>query len=178
MTKFSAILGALSAAALAVCAASAQAAVRYDFVAQSSYGVGQTNETFSGSFSYLAPTFITSSTTIPITALTSCSAVGSLGSATCRDQDFNVDPVYPWVHFKLQSATTGPVAIAYYFNASDFRTVGTHDSQLLGPQQFAQLTVTNLGGGGVPEPTTWALMIGGFGLAGVTLRRRRAAVAA
>ena len=25
----------------------------------------------------------------------------------------------------------------------------------------------------VPEPTTWALMIGGFGLAGASLRRRR-----
>ncbi|MBL8771217.1 MAG: PEPxxWA-CTERM sorting domain-containing protein [Phenylobacterium sp.] len=32
--------------------------------------------------------------------------------------------------------------------------------------------------GAVPEPATWLLMIGGFGLAGAALRRRRAAVAA
>lgn len=32
--------------------------------------------------------------------------------------------------------------------------------------------------GGVPEPTTWALLVGGFGLVGVAARRRRTVVAA
>jgi len=31
--------------------------------------------------------------------------------------------------------------------------------------------------GSVPEPSTWALMIGGFGLAGAMLRRRRSLAA-
>ncbi len=48
-------------------------------------------------------------------------------------------------------------------------------------------TGTGLGGfgitqgfttGGVPEPATWALLLGGFGLAGAALRRRMAAVPA
>jgi len=38
--------------------------------------------------------------------------------------------------------------------------------------QFATFGVA-----GVPEPATWALMIGGFGLAGASLRRRRAMAA-
>jgi hypothetical protein len=33
-------------------------------------------------------------------------------------------------------------------------------------------------GGGVPEPAAWALMLGGFGLVGATLRRRRSTIAA
>ncbi len=37
------------------------------------------------------------------------------------------------------------------------------------------LTISALGGA-VPEPASWALMIGGFALAGGTLRRRNAAV--
>ncbi len=38
---------------------------------------------------------------------------------------------------------------------------------------------TNVSGvTGTPEPATWALMIGGFGLVGASLRRRSTAVAA
>jgi hypothetical protein len=52
----------------------------------------------------------------------------------------------------------GPVANALFpgSNASSFQIIGTSDSP------------------GVPEPTTWALMLGGFGVAGAALRRRRA----
>ena len=40
---------------------------------------------------------------------------------------------------------------------------------------LSDLAVT---GGGVPEPATWAMMIAGFGLTGVAIRRRRASIAA
>ncbi|WP_414694607.1 PEPxxWA-CTERM sorting domain-containing protein [Phenylobacterium sp.] len=38
------------------------------------------------------------------------------------------------------------------------------------------LTYDGVRGGVVPEPATWALMIGGFGMAGAMLRRRRTAL--
>ena len=46
---------------------------------------------------------------------------------------------------------------------------------------FTSVVITNGAGsvvGGVPEPTTWALLVGGFGLVGVAARRRRTVVAA
>ena len=43
---------------------------------------------------------------------------------------------------------------------------------------FENFYAFTIGTGAVPEPASWALMIGGFGAAGVALRRRRAAVAA
>jgi hypothetical protein len=48
------------------------------------------------------------------------------------------------------------------------------------PQSFAinQVSLTDTIAGGVPEPASWALMIGGFGLAGAALRRRQAVVRA
>jgi hypothetical protein len=43
---------------------------------------------------------------------------------------------------------------------------------------YSSSTVIATAPGGVPEPATWALMIGGFGLAGASLRRRRAVTSA
>lgn len=40
---------------------------------------------------------------------------------------------------------------------------------------FDNLTLATAVSGAVPEPATWAMMIGGFGLAGVAVRRRRRA---
>ena len=38
---------------------------------------------------------------------------------------------------------------------------------------FAATEVLNRGGGAVPEPATWAMLLAGFGLVGVSARRRR-----
>lgn len=43
---------------------------------------------------------------------------------------------------------------------------------------FAASEVLDPGGGGVPEPATWAMLLAGFGLVGVASRRRRHTVAA
>ena len=57
--------------------------------------------------------------------------------------------------------------------------VGLYDTY--GPTRFDNFhvtgTVADATVAGVPEPASWALMIGGFGLAGATLRRRRTASA-
>ena len=50
-------------------------------------------------------------------------------------------------------------------------------SQVGGQGGTVRFTLSGQVLNGVPEPTTWALMIGGFGLAGLALRRRRTAVA-
>ena len=48
--------------------------------------------------------------------------------------------------------------------------------QGLGFDNSSNLTINITGG--VPEPTTWALMIGGFGMVGAAMRRRKGLVAA
>lgn len=60
-----------------------------------------------------------------------------------------------------------------------FTEARVYDDGKPGPNNasFLQPTYTNQFTYGVPEPTTWALMIAGFGLTGAALRRRRHSVA-
>jgi hypothetical protein len=85
------------------------------------------------------------------------------------------------------SASLGSSAVTptWYSNAGDYigwQAAGITSARLTSTGGYDYVfvdNVTSLGGvGGVPEPATWALMIGGFGLAGSALRRRRGAAIA
>jgi hypothetical protein len=67
--------------------------------------------------------------------------------------------------------STGFTAAQYTFNLWTRGGPGN-----AGIADFAQ-DHGNFGSGAVPEPATWALMISGFGLAGASLRRRKALAA-
>jgi hypothetical protein len=75
-----------------------------------------------------------------------------------------VDPA--WAHFSFD-LTLGAGLHTFTFHENDDRS-------------FYNAAVDNvsLTTSSAPEPAAWALMIGGFGLAGASLRRRKAAVAA
>lgn len=165
---------------LAMAAPAAQASVRYDFNALSSFGIGPNlDDIITGSFSFIAPTFITASTTVDPGDLAACAGSGTNGPVSCTTQVFMPGGLYDQVQFGILSPASGDYHIYYNFAPGAFTTVGTHNTVLFGADQQGVLTVTDLGGGGpgVPEPTTWALMIAGFGLTGSLLRRRRVAVA-
>ncbi len=72
----------------------------------------------------------------------------------------------PWTHYSFGFTAGQAGSLTLIF--------GTTSDDNIGPL-VDNVSVTN---GAVPEPAAWALMIGGFGLAGAALRRRRSAVAA
>ena len=86
---------------------------------------------------------------------------------------------------------TGTVSVGNLVNVPLSHSGGTSYTQFVqsfiaGPTNTLTFASTNDGSGGLfldainisaaPEPATWAMMIGGFGMAGVALRRRKAQV--
>lgn len=61
----------------------------------------------------------------------------------------------------------GPLAI-FYTHDNDYGRI-----TLYGPYFLGNITLEGTAYGHIPEPATWALMISGFGLTGLALRRRR-----
>ncbi len=73
---------------------------------------------------------------------------------------------------------SGATGIGFVHQNDQFGTVNltTGAATLLGT--IGAGTLVDITAGAVPEPTTWALMIGGFGMVGAAMRRRTASVAA
>lgn len=91
--------------------------------------------------------------------------VGSLGVALSTTDE---------VGFDISGATgRGYFNIGSKFYSVSLASGGATLIGTLGSGDLVGLTAV-----GVPEPSTWALLIGGFGLAGAALRTRRRAVAA
>ena len=63
---------------------------------------------------------------------------------------------------------TNPGGGSYYPQLISYNTLEWAYNETAGVQ-FSAVAAT----GGVPEPATWALMLGGFGLVGGAMRRRR-----
>ena len=71
------------------------------------------------------------------------------------------NPSFNYMHFSYTVTATGSSAAVSFAG--------------LEKEELYELDNVSVTGVGVPEPATWALMIGGFGLTGAALRRRRVA---
>lgn len=66
----------------------------------------------------------------------------------------------------------GPVTSIDVFALDQFLNIGTSGGSLT-LSQSSNISFSSFIGGGVPEPSSWAMMLLGFGAIGVSLRRRR-----
>jgi len=94
------------------------------------------------------------------------SLIGSFANVTGIIYNTSVPNGAPWTHYSLEFTPVQAGSLTLSFSTTSADDVGP---------LIDNVSVTT---GAVPEPAGWALMIGGFGLAGAALRRRRTAVAA
>lgn len=165
-----ALVSGLGVAVLSVSTA-AQASVSYEF----RWFTDDEETTEFGSFTYVSPDFIAGVRVVDPADLAACAT--DIIASTCASQTLDSDSGsygkagYDVVVFGYDQRASSRVKPAYHFFADGaLTTPGTYDQIV--SDYISRLTVTVVPEG-VPEPATWALMLGGFGLAGAVLRRRR-----
>ena len=162
----------LIAGAFAVMAVSttANAAIEYEFTAFSTFPAGAYTSV-SGSFTYIAPDFITSDTRIDPADLASCSASDSLllALSLAHLKVFCLMSLPP-DHDSFWRNRTARHRVL--LDPTAFSTIGVHDTVFFGTDQAAQLVASEASS--VPEMSTWAMLVAGFCTLGaiVSLRGR------
>lgn len=139
----------------------ADAAVKYDFTASSAYS-GTV-----GSFSYVAPSFLSGYNSIDSTNLLSCTRADGVACSGAQEIN-NYAGIYTQVAFNVGNNNQN----YYYFDTSALNSFGTFNTVLFGASQAGTLTVSNFAAA-VPEPATWAMMLAGVGMMGFAMRRSR-----
>lgn len=126
-----------------------------------------------GVFSYISDGLLTGDTAnLP---MTSCLATGNTTCATIRFDFGELPGSNDTILFRLIPSGGPSTLIEYDFARGAFGQAGAYFSE---DSFLRRLAVIPLPGGvsapgGVPEPTTWALLITGFGAVGGLARRRR-----
>ena len=167
----------MTVAALALLAAAGPAAavVTYSFEGRSAFP----GNNF-GRFTISLPGAVTSSSTFPAAQFSSCQVLSN-PNFTCGDHRFTFTTVATFgidanmIEFSALDNGSEVGRTFFYFAPGAFGANGTYQTIVFGEDQAATLTVSGIGGGGgaVPEPASWAMLIAGFGLTGAAMRRRR-----
>lgn len=167
-------LSKLIAAAALVAATSAPAAVIVSNLPAFS-GNGAIGSQSVGMFTFVIPVGDV------ITGVVFTGQTGNAAASTTAPLGLTLDGVTVLTCVMTDNCTTnGPVPIAYFFSAPDFGLFADGSAALVAAQTgccIVRLGASTLTvfteSAGVPEPTTWSLLIAGFAMAGSSMRRRR-----
>jgi hypothetical protein len=93
---------------------------------------------------------------------------------TCGAATFRLDPgeeFFVWARLDLRHLGAGATDASHTFSVGLSPDLTPETVQALSGN--LRVIPRYVPGGAIPEPSTWALLIGGFGMAGAALRRRR-----